>query len=186
MNVEPGEWFPDLKLSRICLPVSAALHLRSWGGWRWRKGKKRTVSLGSRMGWGTGHSIQKQDLCMRHGEKPRQNANKLTVYLGVWHNCKNTNQALVMEVYDIIVSAWNLAEYCPICFNERMKQFLLSWIKPASILFCCYAQEDRRVGRKAKNLTITVKGMKLCCCESVLMNSSTGSLHNELHFEGLF
>lgn len=125
MNVEPGEWFPDLKLSRICLPVSAALHLRSWGGWWWRKGKKRTVSLGSSMGWGTGHSIQKQHLCMRHGEKPRQNASKSTVYLGVWQNCKNTNQALVMEVYDIIVSAWNLPEYCPICFNERLNQFAI-------------------------------------------------------------
>lgn len=54
-----------------------------------------------------------------------------------------------MEVYDIIVSAWNLPEYCPICFNERLNQFaILNKTCFHSVLLLCTGRQ--KGGKKSK------------------------------------
>lgn len=119
INVKPGEWFPDLALRAEFGSLSpSASHLRSWGGWWW-KGKKRRAFLWAH-GWGMGHRKQAACLCEKGGEDKAE-CKHINCLFRVWHNCKNMSQVLATKVLDLIASAWNLAKYCPICFNEWVR-----------------------------------------------------------------
>lgn len=120
INVKPGEWFPDLAPRAEFGSLSpSASHLRSWGGWWWGI-KKRRAFLWAH-GWGMGRRKETASMSVLEMGEDKAECKHINCLFGEWHNCKNVSQVLAAEVFDLIISAWNLAKYHPTCFNEWVK-----------------------------------------------------------------
>lgn len=99
INLELGEWFPDLTLrAEVGSQSPSALNLRFQRGWQWREKKKKNSS----MVWGTGHMKHTVPLYEKWGEVKAEckHTDSVRGFVScLTFKCKNTSQIWATKVW---------------------------------------------------------------------------------------